>query len=417
MSTLNDNLLSIYNTKLEIKDAIGTNSDVFAEYPDLIRGLKNGIVPTGTLSYAVPIDMYGPYVADVTSYSYVSVSLGESSAYIYANGQYTPADFGYAAINNNIIVNVPGPSGNKVVTENGNYDISSYASVSVNVESGGSGGSGELAIDRVSAHIEEKDWTKNQVVANISYSTRDNVTSYEFDVVNGANSTMPTLFAYVSVGSYVMRESLVVDGADQIILKEAGTSYSTGAYISGVEYEPGEYTLGTRVVDTKMPGHYEIGITNNGTYATVSGTMARKLDPDSIIFYVRKNNGGNGTYYSAMLLDDQHGFGPEDTGYGKYRISVDIENAPIANVLQISAYTTVLGYATNLYKSASSSDMRLNNNASTMDYRYIKAEGDVTYNIYIDPEFTWSSNNIILTATGELSSTVHGDTNNPYITT
>lgn len=413
MSTLNDNLLQIYNTKLEIKDAIGTNSDVFAEYPDLIRGLKNGIVPTGTLSYAVPIDMYGPYVADVTSYSYVSVSLGESSAYIYANGQYTPADFGYAAINTNIIVNVPGPSGNKVVTENGNYDISSYASVSVNVESGGSG---ELAIDRVSAYIGEKDWTHNQVVANISYSTRDNVTSYEFDVVNGANSIMPTLFAYVSVGSYVMRESLVVDSADQIILKEAGTSYSTGAYISGVEYEPGEYTLGTPVVDTKMPGHYEIGITNNGTYATVSGTMARKLDPDSIIFYVRKSDGGNGTYYSAMLLDDQHGFGPEDTGYGKYRISVDIENNPTANVLHISAYTTVLGYTTNLRKSPSSSDMMLNSNASTMQYIYRKAEGDATYNIYVDPEFTWSGNNIILAATGELTSTVYGDTINPYIT-
>lgn len=139
MSTLNDNLLQIYNTKLEIKDAIGTNSDVFAEYPDLIRGIKNGIVPTGTLSYAVPVDMYGPYVADVTSYSYVSVSLGESSAYIYANGEYTPADFGYAAINSNIIVNVPGPSGNKVISYNGNYDISSYASVTVNVEGGGSG--------------------------------------------------------------------------------------------------------------------------------------------------------------------------------------------------------------------------------------------------------------------------------------
>lgn len=144
MSTLNDNLLQIYNTKLEIKDAIGTNSDVFAEYPDLIRGLKNGIVPTGTLSYVVPIDMYGPYVADVTSYSYVSVSLGESSAYIYANGQYTPADFGYAAINTNIIVNVPGPSGNKVISYNGNYDVISYASVSVNVESGGSDEPGVL---------------------------------------------------------------------------------------------------------------------------------------------------------------------------------------------------------------------------------------------------------------------------------
>ena len=134
MSTLNDNLLQIYNTKLEIKDAIGTNSDIFSEYPDLIRNLKNGIVPTGTLSYVVPVDMYGPYTVDVASYSYVSVSLGKSSAYIYANGKYTPSDFGYSSINSNIIVNVPGPSGNKLITQNGNYDISSYISVSVNVD-------------------------------------------------------------------------------------------------------------------------------------------------------------------------------------------------------------------------------------------------------------------------------------------
>ena len=37
MSTLTDNLQTIYNTKLAIKDVIGTNSDIFSEYPGLIE--------------------------------------------------------------------------------------------------------------------------------------------------------------------------------------------------------------------------------------------------------------------------------------------------------------------------------------------------------------------------------------------
>ena len=134
MPTLNENLLSIYNTKLEIKDAIGTNSDVFSEYPDLIRGLKNGIVPTGTYSYNLPLDMYGPYEVDIASYAYISISQGESSAYINSNGSFKPSDFGYVAITKDIVVNVPGPSGNMVIETPGNYNVSSYASVTADFE-------------------------------------------------------------------------------------------------------------------------------------------------------------------------------------------------------------------------------------------------------------------------------------------
>ena len=42
-SQLITNLQSIYNVKLQIKDAIGTSSDVFSEYPSYITALK----PTG----------------------------------------------------------------------------------------------------------------------------------------------------------------------------------------------------------------------------------------------------------------------------------------------------------------------------------------------------------------------------------
>ena len=42
MSSLNENLQEIYNVKLQIKDAIGTNSDVFADYPAMISSMGGG---------------------------------------------------------------------------------------------------------------------------------------------------------------------------------------------------------------------------------------------------------------------------------------------------------------------------------------------------------------------------------------
>lgn len=48
MSSLNENLQEIYNIKLQIKDAIGTNSDVFADYPDMISSMGGG---SGTCAF------------------------------------------------------------------------------------------------------------------------------------------------------------------------------------------------------------------------------------------------------------------------------------------------------------------------------------------------------------------------------
>lgn len=42
MTTLQDKLDNIYQTKLEIKSAIGTDSDVFSEYPAMIRNMSGG---------------------------------------------------------------------------------------------------------------------------------------------------------------------------------------------------------------------------------------------------------------------------------------------------------------------------------------------------------------------------------------
>lgn len=65
MSDLLTNLNSIYNTKLQIKEALGTDSDVFADYPSYISAIS----PSGT-SYVTSNGLY-----NIASYEMVNVNV------------------------------------------------------------------------------------------------------------------------------------------------------------------------------------------------------------------------------------------------------------------------------------------------------------------------------------------------------
>lgn len=77
MSTLSNNLQQIYTIKNQIKEVIGTASDVFAEYPAYISAAISGgsSTPTGTLF----VMNQGQY--DVSSYAYVAVCKEYSDDY------------------------------------------------------------------------------------------------------------------------------------------------------------------------------------------------------------------------------------------------------------------------------------------------------------------------------------------------
>jgi len=72
MVTLQDKLDNIYQTKLEIKSAIGTDSDVFSEYPAMIRNMSGG----GGVSYSYLDERLSYYVetSDLESMGYATES-------------------------------------------------------------------------------------------------------------------------------------------------------------------------------------------------------------------------------------------------------------------------------------------------------------------------------------------------------
>ena len=77
MSTLTDNLQTIYLVKQQLKQAIGTSSDIFEDYPSYVA---NMVTPTG-YTY---VTANGDY--NVSSYQMVNVNVAGSaapSAYIY----------------------------------------------------------------------------------------------------------------------------------------------------------------------------------------------------------------------------------------------------------------------------------------------------------------------------------------------
>ena len=105
-SQLITNLTYIYNTKLQLKEALETQSDVFSYYPSYVQALK----PSGT-TY---ITTNGEHSVSSYAVAYVTVE----------GGGEIPAGYTYV-------------SGTLSITENDDYDVSSYAYVTVDVEGGG----------------------------------------------------------------------------------------------------------------------------------------------------------------------------------------------------------------------------------------------------------------------------------------
>ena len=162
MSSLTDNLSTIYGIKQQIKEVIGTQSDLFEEYPEIISDLIAGAGGEGldwddvaTAGYIIPAGTFnisenGSSI-DVASYAYANVAVPIPAGYIVPTGTLNVSANGnnidvaaYAGVN----VNVPipagyiVPSGTITIDDNeigNNVDVSSYQYAYIDIQGGGGG--------------------------------------------------------------------------------------------------------------------------------------------------------------------------------------------------------------------------------------------------------------------------------------
>ena len=187
-SNLISNLNAIYNTKLEIKEVLNTESDDFTEYPDLIEA---AIASGGASGYAY-ITENGDH--DIATYAYVNVNVPQQEVpvvppgYSYVSGTYNITTNGTVDISSyaSAYVDVPAPegwilpSGYAFVTSNGNFDIREFESVNVNVPQGGAAVLGNLTVSE-----------------NGQYSA----SSYAYDGFDTVNVNVPTPTGYTYITS------------------------------------------------------------------------------------------------------------------------------------------------------------------------------------------------------------------------
>ncbi len=253
------------------------------ELAGVIRGIQTGITPSGTRR----ITANGTY--DVKNYASAQVDVPETEPVIRplsvtANGTYAiPANAdGYGPVTVNVPTEGDGitPSGVLDITRNGDYDVTQYAGVSVDVPETGITPAGTLDITR-----------------NGTY----NVTEYaavEVDVPaeggGSGNAALHTAEATPSSGSQTIRFSGLAGQPSAFwIDAPSDRTISTGRYIASVRYD-GETTDG--LCEYKSTG----GSTTFYAYAKYSATEYSWSYTNGVLTVTSASISGGGRFYSGV---------------------------------------------------------------------------------------------------------------------
>lgn len=273
MSSLINNLNSILNTKEEIKEILGTNSEIFADYPAYI---SEAIASGGASGYAY-ITENGDH--NIATYAMVNVNVPQQEVPVIPDG-YTYV-FGTKSITDNadgidissyayVDVNVPVPpeyivpAGYAYITTNGDFDIRDFEAVNVAVP--------QSSVSGYSYIITNGDFNiaaYEMVNVNVPIPSGYVFPTGTYNIgLNGIYTLPEYAYAYVYVPSeipagYAYIEAEPYDTAEFMITKQYDEDNGTYFFVLPTEYE-GSYYSGVRLSENSEYNTYSI--TANGEY-------------------------------------------------------------------------------------------------------------------------------------------------------